>query len=35
VRHSAYYLAVLKDGRAGHECVQIGTTFLFVFNINL
>ena len=29
VRHRAHKLAVLDDGRAAHECGQVGTT---VFN---
>ena len=31
VCHRSYELAVLNDGRAAHECGQVGTTFLFNF----
>ena len=30
--HSTHQFAILKDGTAAHECVNIGTTF---FSVNL
>ena len=35
VRYSSDELAVLDDGRARHECVQVGITILYSFQIDI